>query len=136
MKNRYEIAGNVAIICGLVTSAGAAVDLATNRAFAREFAQREALTESLREKYNIAEECVPTGFFDGMPSQSCGDGVPGKSFDEEAKILKAYHQEFNEEQNKIPENTRGNADIAVSLGGLIVAMGGVFAKDIQKMVDD
>lgn len=132
MKNRHEIAGNLAIICGLVTSAGSAVDLATNHAFARELAQREAVTESLKAKYNIAEECVPTGFFGGMPSQSCGGGVPGKSFDEEANILEAYHQELNEEQNKIPENTRGNADIAVGLGGLIVAMGGVFAKDEQK----
>lgn len=124
MKNIREIAGNVAMIGGLLTAAGSAADAIANKALFREMTERSAVTESVRATYGVEEDCTLIGLFSGSPTESCIDTVPGKSEDEEKKILDQYRQELNDEQSKIPYDPRGYADLGAFVGGLMIAATG------------
>lgn len=127
MKNIHEILSNVAVIGGLLTSAGSAVDAYVNKALFKEMAQRSAVTEQLEAKYGITEECSFSPF--SGPSGTCFDRAQGKTQEEEEIILDEYQRELNIAQGNIPMNPRGYIDVAGFTSGILVASGGYVRKN-------
>lgn len=123
MKNMHEIASNVAIIGGLLTSAGSIADAVQNKALFKEMAERASVTEALQAKFSVEQECTGS-VFSNPPTVACFDIVPGAIEEEEKKILEQYRKNLREEQDKIPMDPRGYGDLVGFVAGAALAAGG------------
>ena len=123
MRNVREIAGNIAMIGGLVTSGVSTVDVfraASTDPGAKEI---QTIKYDLQEQYGVVEECGVVKIF-GTDDIICSDFVSSEhSSEEEQKILDAYHKELMEETSTIFNDPIVNRRFAIDSGGMLAGIG-------------
>ncbi len=126
MKNMHEIAGNIAIIGGLLTTTGSIVDGVVHR----DQIEREATkTHQLAQQYGLTEECS-TGVF--SPSTTiCFYKVPyAYSQAEEEKVLSAFGADLK--AAGIGDPPRVALDGSLAMTGMFIATAGVITKSDRR----
>lgn len=119
MKNLKESMANLLIAGGLFTTGVSLGDGLGSGGFQKvleQSDQRSAVSEQLREKYDI--EYAVCG---GVMSESATSCLSGNKDD-----LEQYYQELDQELAKLPYDPRGNMDFAgLGAGTIMLALGAI-----------
>jgi len=136
MRNIREIAGNLAMIGGLVTAGVSAVDIFRAAAADPRAQEIQTITGELQQKYTIGEECGAVKIF-GVDDTVCSNHVMGEQTpEEERKILDVYHGELKEKTDEVIRNPVIDRRYAIDSGGLLAGAGmlaaGMATKGMKK----